>query len=154
MALGAVPFRKDDMHSAYTGSALRVVIKDRNNRIIGRGSNFSWTDTFEQYPVDEYGKNGVDEYATGRMLGSGTLGSFFVPIQELDYPTRESFLSKGPFTITTEVAPGRPSEGAEINEFRGVKFTQISGAFGPTGLVARNCAFVYTERRVLVSESQ
>ncbi len=150
---GAVPFNKDDMHSAFTGSALRVVIKDKSNKIIGRGSNFSWTDTFEQYPVDEYGKTGVDEYAPGRMLGSGTLGSFFVPKQELEYPSRENFLSKGPFTITTEVAPGRPSEGAEISEFRGVRFTQVAGSFGPTGLVARNCALVYTERKVLVSES-
>jgi hypothetical protein len=134
------------LKGVLSGAAEHVVIIDENNnQIIGRGANFSWQDTFEQVPVDEYGKTGIDEYSPGRMIGGGTLGTFTIPNLNDELPTRDTFATKS-FTVQEIIAPGRPGAGTVLNVFQGVKFTVVGGNFGPTGVSARNVNFVYTNR--------
>lgn len=136
-------------NSVLSGAALKVVIRDEaNNKIVGRGSNFNWSDTFEQFPVDEYGKTGVDEYVAGRMLGSGAIGSFLIPVVNDQFQTRASFANKK-YTVEEVVTAERSGEGEErvVNRFTGVKFSQVSGTFAATGLAGRSANFVYSDRK-------
>ena len=139
-------------NKVLSGAALKVVIIDEADKtIVGRGANFNWTDVFEQFPVDEYGKTGVDEYVGGRMLGSGTLGTFLIPKLNDELPTRDTFINKS-FTIEEVITGDRANEASDkddrvLNRFTGVKFSQVNGTFAATGLAGRSANFVYSKRQ-------
>ena len=139
----------DFLNSSHAGPGLVGIIKnsDNNETIIGRATGISWNDVYEVYPVDEVGKNGVDEVVRGRMaMSNGTINTFFAANILDGLPTRDSFISSGDHIMQIVVADGFPNAGTLMGQFEGVEFPGVSGQFNATGLASVNVNFVYTKR--------
>ncbi len=127
-----------------TGSARTIIILDeQDQRVLGRGSNFSWKEEYELYPVDEYGINGINEIAQGRMkAGTGTIATYYIYNQQNTLPSRQSFLHKT-YTIL-EVST--EDDSLVLNMFKGVRFSSLGGEAGATDLYKVNAEVMYTDR--------
>jgi len=125
---------------------LAIVFNSAGNKILGRGTNFNWQDSFEVNPVEEYGKNGIDEFVPGKMRGSGSIGTLAIASINDSLPHRGNLISTGPFVVQEVVADDFPNAGTILNQFEEVWFTVHGGSFGPSGLAAKNASFVYGKR--------
>lgn len=138
----------DFLNRSHAGPGLKAVILDANgDQILGRGNNVTWNDNFEIYPVDEYAKDGIDEFVAGRMgAGNGSIGTLFIASIQDSLPARDTFVNAGPFTMQILVADDRPNAGTILGQFEDVYFTVVGGSFSATGLAAQNVTFVYGKR--------
>lgn len=132
---------------SHSGSGLRVIIRDPNgSKVLGRGNNFSWQDTFGILEVDEWGVDGIDEFVPGKHRGSGNLATLCIASINDSLPHRKNFVTLGPFTMQEVVADDRPNAGTILNQFEEVWFNVVGGSFAATGLAAQNVSFVYGKR--------
>jgi len=131
-------------NQVLTGSARTIVIlNDEGQRVVGRGSNFTWREEYELYPVDEYGVNGVNEIAQGRMkAGTGSIATYYIYDQQNELPSRASFLHQT-FTIL-EVST--EDDNKVLNLFKGVRFSSVGGEAGSTDVYKVNAEVMYTDR--------
>ena len=137
----------DFLNRAHGGPGLQLIIYDSTGKkIIGRGSNFNWSDNFEIYPVEEWNATGINEFCPGKMRGSGSIGSVFISGVQDNLPRRNNFVTAGPYHMQMIVGEGRPNAGTVLNEFKEVWMTVVGGQFGAAGLAAQNVSVLYGER--------
>ena len=137
------PFKQ----KSHSGAGLQAIIYDSGgDKILGRGINFSAQDTFEINPVEEYGKDGIDEFVPGKMRGSGSIGSLFIAVVNENLPHRGNFILAGPYVVQVVIAEGFPNAGTIIDQYEEVWFTVHGSSFGASGLAAKNASFVYGRR--------
>ena len=134
--------------SKLAGAAVTVKLvneSDPSDAVIGAASNLQWRDNFEQVPIEEAGSEGVDEHATGRHDGSGSLSAFFTPAWSDALPSREDFIGKS-FLLMTKMGDEREGAGTTLNAFVGLKITGVSSNHGARGAKTLDISFVYQTR--------
>jgi hypothetical protein len=132
---------------SHSGAGLQAIILNADGeKILGRGTNFTYNDNIEVNSVKEWGKRRVMEFVPGQMEGSGSLGTLFIADVKDNLPSTDDFIELGPYTILLVVAEGRPNAGTVMDQFEDVWFTVVGGQFGAAGLAAKNVNFVYGRR--------
>lgn len=136
----------DFLNRSHSGSGLVAIILDaKGDKIIGRGNAMDYNEPYDILPVDEYGKNGIDEIVPARMgLGTGTIGTMFIAGVNDNMPQRNTFISLGPYTVQVLVAPGFPNENTILDQLENVYFSGKAKNFNATGLAAIRVTFVFT----------
>lgn len=138
----------DFENKSFSGSHLQAIIYDSaGNKILGRGTNCQFQDNYTILEVNEWGKNGIDEFVPTKMVGSGSLGTMFISTINDSMPTRDNFAILGPCMMQIVIAEGYPNAGTIMMQFEEVWFSQVGGGFADANSLANlNVNFMYAKR--------
>ncbi len=136
---------------AFSGADLVFLLLDGNANLVARGVGVSWSENYQQSPVQEYGHRYPTEIVTG-AANAGQLQLQTVYFLKLnDYiGTHSNLILDKEFTaivgLGDENDPDLLAKLDVTDVFRGVKVVANSGNFSAGQTYMRNISFMYRKR--------
>lgn len=142
-------------NNTYSGNALECLFvrgtplpSDVNPKnMIGRGSDFSYRESYQIMPVIEWNTYFVQELVLGMQeMGSFEVKAIFNLYLNDQMPTVRTLAWELDNTIIEAIGDDHPQHGLVLNAFYGQRFGSRSHGWSPQGLVNENISGMYRYR--------